>query len=97
MSTSRQPDLPDVIEIQQLAEHFGMSLSDEDAASYREMMRGSFLSCGRVMELDEPKPEVKYRREPGRRRVAQGRHAGECEGCRGGRVGEAVTSFAMLY
>jgi amidase len=67
MSTSGQPDLPDVIEIQQLAEHFGMSLSDEDAASYREMMRGSFLSCGRVMELDEPKPEVKYRREPGRR------------------------------
>ena len=58
------PELPTTDEVRRLGEVFGMTLSAEEAASYREMMRGFLHSCGRMDELPEPKPEVRYPRGP---------------------------------
>jgi len=62
-----EPKLPTTAAVRRLGDVFGMSLSEEEASSYREMMRGFLHSCGRMDELDEPKPEVKYPRAPFRR------------------------------
>ncbi len=59
-----EPELPTTAEVQRLGKAFGMTLSEEEAASYREMMRGFLRSCGRMDALPEPKPEVKYPRGP---------------------------------
>ena len=65
------PELPTTEEVRRLGEAFGMTLSEAEAASYREMMRGFLHSCGRLDELPEPKPAVKYPRGPVRRPTAE--------------------------
>jgi amidase len=61
------PELPSVEEVQAIGSGLGMSLSAEDAGSFREMMRAAFYSAGRVAELEEPTLPVKYPRDGGYR------------------------------
>jgi amidase len=59
--------LPSVSEILEIGQSFGLHLTDEDAESFRGLMKGPLASYGRIDELVEPKPPVKYPRAPGYR------------------------------
>jgi amidase len=61
------PRLPTVAQVLDLAKDFGMTLTEEDAASFRGLMAGSIASYARLDELVEPKLPVKYPRAPGYR------------------------------
>lgn len=61
------PRLPTVGQLIELANHFGMTLTDDDAASFRGLMSGAIASYARLDELAEPKLPVKYPRLPGYR------------------------------
>ena len=65
------PRLPTVAQVLGLAKDFGMTLTDEDAASFRGLMAGSIASYARLDELPEPKLPVKYPRGPGYRPPAE--------------------------
>ncbi len=65
MSTG--PRLPTTEEVLHLAQGFGMTLTAEDAVSFRGLMAGSIASYGRLDELAEPKLPVAYPRTPGYR------------------------------
>ena len=70
------PRLPTISQILEIAETFGMTLSEQDAASFRGLMVGSIASYARLDELAEPKLAVKYPRTPrlspcGRRKPLQ--------------------------
>ena len=57
--TSEQIDL--------IAEQFGLNLELDDIESFKALMEGPIASYERLDELCEPKPEVKYPRNPGYR------------------------------
>src|SRR5947209_7668695 len=59
--------LPSVDQILEIAGSFGMTLTSEDAASFRGLMAGSVASYNRLDQLPEPKLPVKYPRTPGYR------------------------------
>jgi len=59
--------LPTVDQLMDIAGGFGMSLTAEDAASFRGLMAGSVASYNRLDQLPEPKLPVKYPRVPGER------------------------------
>ena len=62
--TVRTPTIEELLDI---ADAFGMSISVEEAESYRGMMAGTIQSYHRIDDLVEPKLPVKYPRTPGRR------------------------------
>ena len=57
------PRLPTVVQVLEIAKSFGMTLTEEDAASFRGLMAGSIASYARLDELAEPKLPVKYPRD----------------------------------
>src|SRR5437588_49865 len=59
--------LPSVDQLLEIAGSFGMTLTTEDAASFRGLMSGSIASYNRLDQLPEPKLPVKYPRTPGYR------------------------------
>lgn len=59
--------LPSVDQVLEIARSFGMTLTSEDAASFRGLMAGSVASYNRLDQLPEPKLPVKYPRTPGYR------------------------------
>ncbi len=63
--------LPSVDQILEIAQSFGMTLTSEDAASFRGLMAGSIASYNRLDQLPEPKLPVKYPRTPGYRPGAE--------------------------
>ena len=65
------PRLPTVVQVLEIAKSFGMTLTEEDAASFRGLMAGSIASYARLDELVEPKLPVKYPRDPGYRPPAE--------------------------
>lgn len=58
---------PTSIEISNLASEFGMTLSDDDAASFVGLIKPLMRSYETLDRLTEPKPLVKYARTPGYR------------------------------
>ena len=58
---------PTVKQLLEIAGSFGMTLTSEDAASFRGLMAGSIASYDRLDELTEPKLPVKYPRSAGYR------------------------------
>lgn len=64
---SSDPQVPTLEEVQRLALTLGMTLTDVEIDSYRNMMRTAFVSCRRLYELPEWKPPVKYPRGQGYR------------------------------
>jgi amidase len=59
------PELPSVKAVLKIAEDYGIDLSTEDAAIYREMMQPLIASYRRLEELPERKLPVKYPRTSG--------------------------------
>ena len=59
--TVRTPTIEEVLDI---AEGYGMTITVEDAESYRGLMEGTIASYHRLDDLDEPKLPVKYPRSP---------------------------------
>ena len=60
-------NLPSVARVRDLANSFGIEMSEEDAMLYRGFMQGAINSTRRVDAMTEDKPEVKYPRTPGQR------------------------------
>ena len=60
-------NLPSVARVRDLANSFGIEMSEEDAMLYRGFMQGAINSTRRVDAMTEDKPEVKYSRTPGQR------------------------------
>lgn len=58
---------PDVKELQQAGSELGLSLSEDDSASFLGLMQGLFDAYDAVDTMVEPLPEVKYPRTPGKR------------------------------
>jgi amidase len=69
MSTG--PELPSVKAILRIAEDYGIDLTTEDAAVYRDMMQPLVASYRRLEELPERKLPVKYPRTSGWRPVPE--------------------------
>src|SRR5262249_40969426 len=65
------PRLPTTTQVLEIAKAFGMTLTEEDAVSFRGLMSGSIASYARLDELAEPKLPVKYPRDPGYRPPAE--------------------------
>src|SRR6516225_668587 len=65
------PRLPTTMQVLEIAKTFGMTLTEEDAASFRGLMAGSIASYARLDALAEPKLPVKYPRGPGYRPPAE--------------------------
>ena len=63
--------LPTVEQLLEIAGSFGMTLTSEDAISFRGLMAGSIAAYNRLDELPEPKLPVKYPRSSGYRPAAQ--------------------------
>src|SRR5712692_1965991 len=61
------PRLPTEQQLQEIADSYGMTLSNEDAASFRGLMAGAMASYARLDELAEPTLPVRYPRLPGYR------------------------------
>jgi amidase len=59
--------VPTVDQLLEIAASFGMTLTPEDAASFRGLMAGSISSYNRLDQLPEPKLPVQYPRTPGYR------------------------------
>ena len=60
-------NLPNVSQILELAEGFGLELTQQDAESYCTLLQGAVKSYRRIDELVEYRPPVKYPRGPGQR------------------------------
>lgn len=58
---------PTIAEILDLAQGFGMTMTDADAASFQGIMAGTLKAYERVDELVAPQLPVKYPRDPGYR------------------------------
>src|SRR6266851_7839041 len=61
------PRLPTEQQLQEIADSYGMTLTNEDAASFRGLMAGAMASYARLDELAEPTLPVRYPRLPGYR------------------------------
>jgi amidase len=61
------PRLPTTLQLKEIADFYGMALTDEDAVSFRGLMAGAMASYARLDELAEPTLAVKYPRLPGYR------------------------------
>ncbi|MSO73843.1 MAG: amidase [Alphaproteobacteria bacterium] len=64
-------ELPSVREVLELAEGFGIEMSEAEAASYRGLMQGPMASYRRLEEIPEFRPPVKYKRDSGYRPSAE--------------------------
>lgn len=62
--TVRTPTIEEVLD---LADNFGMDISEEDAESYQGLMAGTIASYAELDRMDEPKLPVKYSRSAGYR------------------------------
>ena len=58
---------PSLETLREIADRYGLEVSDDDLRFYGEGMRGVLDSYERLDELDEPKLPVKYPREGGHR------------------------------
>jgi amidase len=58
---------PSIAALRAAADRYGFSMSDEELATYRELMGGVLESYGRLDQLPEPRPPVRYPRGPGQR------------------------------
>ena len=63
--------LPTIEQILEIANDHGLHLTDEDAASFRGLMAGPVASYQRLDELVEPRPRVRYPRDPGYRPASE--------------------------
>src|SRR5579864_431129 len=63
--------LPTLEQLREIAASFGMTLTSEDAASFRGLMAGSIAAYNRLDDLPEPKLPVKYPRSSAYRPTAQ--------------------------
>ena len=63
--------LPSIEQLGDISRSFGLALTDDDLASFRDLMRGPIASCARLDQLVEPKLPVKYPRAPGYRPSAE--------------------------
>ena len=64
-------ELPSIKQILSLASEFGIDLSESEASSYQNLMKGPLTSYRRLEEFSEYKPEVKYKRNSGYRPTAE--------------------------
>jgi amidase len=58
---------PPLTELERIARSYGLELSHDDAASFRNLMDGVLASYRRLDQFAEPTLSVKYRRDPGYR------------------------------
>lgn len=90
---------PDAAAVQTAGAELGLSLSDEDAASFLGLMQGLFDAYDTVDAMAEPLPEVRYPRTPGRRPDAAdnpfGAWAVKSE-IRGARTGKLAGKTAVI-
>ncbi|MGD9537547.1 MAG: amidase [Alphaproteobacteria bacterium] len=63
-STVRTPSVEEILDI---ADSFGLTLSLDDAESFRGLMAGTVAAYSRMDDLPDPKLPVKYPRDPGYR------------------------------
>ena len=59
--------LPTPAQLRSVAEQCGLSLTDDDVASFRGLMQGSIEAYNVVAAMPDELPEVKYPRTPGTR------------------------------
>ncbi|MGH6942727.1 MAG: amidase [Geminicoccaceae bacterium] len=59
--------LPTIAQILDIADDYGLNLTEQDAVSFRGLMAGPVASYRRLDELVEPRPPVRYPRTPGYR------------------------------
>ena len=64
-------NLPNVARVLEIADSFGLDMSDDEAALYRGFMQGVINSSRRVDAMTEDKPEVKYPRATGARPIPE--------------------------
>ena len=67
-------ELPSVKQILSIASEFGLDLSEAEASSYQNLMKGPMTSYRRLEEFSEYKPEVKYKRDSGYRPTTEENH-----------------------
>lgn len=60
-------NLPNVSQVLDIADDFGLELTQEDAESYCTLLQGAVKSYRRIDEMVEYRPPVKYPRSPGYR------------------------------
>src|SRR5260370_3367367 len=58
---------PSIEELRGIARRYFLRISDQDLATYGELMKGTIGSYRRIAQLQEPKLPVKYPRAPGYR------------------------------
>jgi len=58
---------PSIEELRGIAGRYFLRISDQDLATYGELMKGTIGSYRRIAQLQEPKLPVKYPRAPGYR------------------------------
>ena len=63
--------LPTPAQLRSVAEQCGLSLTDDDVASFRGLMQGSIEAYNLVAAMPDEVPEVKYPRTPGHRPSAE--------------------------
>ena len=63
--------LPTPAQLRSVAEQCGLSLTDDDVASFRGLMQGSIEAYNLVGAMPDELPEVKYPRTPGYRPAAE--------------------------
>src|ERR1700732_1925740 len=66
---------PPLTELGRIAKSYGLELSQDDLASFRNLMDGVLASYRRLDQFAEPTLPVKYRRGPGYRPPAPGKRA----------------------
>ncbi|MFN8555889.1 MAG: amidase [Dehalococcoidia bacterium] len=59
--------LPSLEELARAARKLGLDLSADELAAYRDQMQPSVVAYGRLDELEQPAPQVRYPRSPGYR------------------------------
>ena len=64
---SRGPELPSVNQLADIAQDFGLDMSQEDLSLQREAMRGAIASLRHIDDMPEDRPQVKYPRTSGYR------------------------------
>src|SRR5918992_2852984 len=58
-------------QIQELAEHFGFAMGEEDVAEFRDLVAGGLEMYRPLESIPDYLPEVPYPRTPGRRPIAE--------------------------
>ena len=61
------PELPSVAQLLEIAGDFGIDMTPDRAAEYRDTMAGGIRAMRRIDDMPEDQPEVKYPRTTGRR------------------------------